>query len=42
MTHLGPEMINSSETFEVEKVEKAEKAEKAEDGMIIFLSGSTA
>jgi hypothetical protein len=39
MTHLGPEMINSSETFEVEK---AEKAEKAEDGMIIFLSGSTA
>ena len=36
MTHLGPEMINSSETFEVEK------AEKAEDGMIIFLSGSTA
>jgi hypothetical protein len=39
MTHLGLEMINSSETFEVEK---AEKAEKAEDGMIIFLSGSTA
>jgi ribonuclease BN (tRNA processing enzyme) len=33
MTHLGPEMINSSETFEIEQ---------AEDGMIIFLSGSTA
>jgi hypothetical protein len=33
MTHLGPEMINSSETFEIEH---------AEDGRTIGLSDSTA